>query len=521
MDFWRRGQARPVREAADRQRSMSLWKRVTGLYFPPWVPVVAIIFVVFGILGALFFARSATGAPRNGDHWHATYEYIVCGNKQPNFPTWSGGVHTHADGYIHIHPNSTTEEGAGARLVRWFEYGGGELSGDTVRAPGSRDEYKNGDECPNGEEGFVQVFVNGQKLDDFDKYIPQDTDNVQIIFGPEREEEIETGNVIPESQATRDVELELSDSGNPQFDATISPTSLEMETGEAVKLVLKNTGSTSLGLRVSGADQEFNTDDDFVNEGIEAGGEGVLVVRFNEPGEYGFRLSNFADRGLGTITVTGDPVQAVSMTITDDGPFTATFDPDTISVIAGTPVKLVIENNGEATHGINLPGPDGIQQTEDDITSGIIDPGAIGELTFLPDEVGEITFVDVQDVSGTIVVREEGDEPDGSATPTPAGQEQVDVELEVDITKEGFEPADLTVGAGEKFRINVTAGDEFIHNLRIAGPDGEYQTPDDLKTDGDPIDGETSPLVGQIDEPGMYEFRDDFNPQLTGTLVVE
>jgi hypothetical protein len=61
------------------------------MYFPPWVPVVGIIFVVFGILALLFITRSATGAPRIGeDHWHATYTFYACGEKQPAAPTWEG-----------------------------------------------------------------------------------------------------------------------------------------------------------------------------------------------------------------------------------------------------------------------------------------------------------------------------------------------------------------------------------------------------------------------------------------------
>jgi plastocyanin len=524
MDFWRRGQARPYREAADRQQQMGLWKRVTGLYFPPWVPVVGIIVIVFGILGLLFFLRSSTGAPRIGqDHWHATYEYIVCGVKQPNFPTWNAGVHTHADGYIHIHPYTSSEEGSGARLVRWFEYGGGELSSDTVKAPGSRDEYKNGDQCPDGEEGFVQVFVNGQKLDDFSKYLPQDGDSVQIVFGPEREEAVTTGNAIPESEATRELTLELSDGGVGTTDATITPGELDMETGEAVKINVTNTGTLSQGLRVSGPDAEFNTSDDFLLESVEPGGEGFLVVRFNDPGEYQYRSANFADRGLGTITVTGDPVQPIAMTVTDNGPSTATFEPSSINVVVGKAVRLVLTNEGELTHGITIPGADGTFGTEDDVSTepGIIEPGETGVLSFVPDEAGEITFVDVQDVQGTIVVSEEGAEPDGSPTPAPGDEEPVDVELDLGATNEGFDPAELRVEAGARFRITLTANDAFIHNVRIAGPDGEYNTDDDLTTDDDAEDGGTATLTGEIDEAGTYEFRDDFHPELTGTLIVE
>ncbi len=130
----------------------------------------------------------AITGPRVGDHWHAVYEYIVCGEKQPPAPLWSGsGVHTHADGIMHIHPFVASEEGAGARLVKWFEYGGGLLDEDEVRLPGSAVTYENGDECPDGTIGMVQVFVNGERETDYEEYIPQDGDRIEIVFGPERE----------------------------------------------------------------------------------------------------------------------------------------------------------------------------------------------------------------------------------------------------------------------------------------------------------------------------------------------
>ena len=130
-----------------------------------------------------------TLAPRIGeDHWHAAYEFVVCGEVQPPAPTWFGsGVHTHSDGIIHIHPFTPSEEGAGARLVKWFEYGGGLLDGDEVRLPGSPITYANGDECPDGTIGVVQVFVNGERLRDYEGYIPADGDRIAIVFGPERD----------------------------------------------------------------------------------------------------------------------------------------------------------------------------------------------------------------------------------------------------------------------------------------------------------------------------------------------
>ena len=126
----------------------------------------------------------AVTPPRLGqDHWHATYEVFVCGERRPNFPQWLGGVHTHTDGIIHIHPLIPSEEGAGARLVKWFEYGGGKLTQSEMRMPGSRETFSNGDSCPDGSEGALQLSVNGERMEDWGEYIPQDGDRIRIVFG--------------------------------------------------------------------------------------------------------------------------------------------------------------------------------------------------------------------------------------------------------------------------------------------------------------------------------------------------
>jgi len=130
-----------------------------------------------------------TGGPANGDHWHARYVFVVCDVVQPEAPFWEAGVHTHGDGIIHIHPFTSAEAGRGARLVKWFEYGGGFLTDDEVRLPGDDASYGNGDECRDGSEGLVQVFVTPaatgveEELEDWEDYIPQDGDLVVLYFG--------------------------------------------------------------------------------------------------------------------------------------------------------------------------------------------------------------------------------------------------------------------------------------------------------------------------------------------------
>ncbi len=85
-----------------------------------------------------------------------------------------------------------------------------------------------------------------------------------------------------------------------------------------------------------------------------------------------------------------------------------------------------------------------------------------------------------------------------------------------------FQPNRLEGEAGQSFRINLVNNGEFAHNLRIAGPDGEFDTDDDLVSTPSPIGaGESGELVGQIDEPGEYAFRDDFHQtEATGTITV-
>ena len=123
--------------------------------------------------------------PSIGDHWHIAYKVYICGQRQPDFAFWQGGIQTHDDGIIHLHPLLPSEEGEGARLVKWFEYGGGKLTQSEMRMPGSLEEYKNGDECPDGSEAVLRVFVNGERLEDWSEYIPQHGERVQIEFGEE------------------------------------------------------------------------------------------------------------------------------------------------------------------------------------------------------------------------------------------------------------------------------------------------------------------------------------------------
>jgi plastocyanin len=476
MDFWRSGRPRSFKteQVLPGGKKPSIAHRIRHMYFPPWLPVAVIIVAVFGILGLLFITRSATGAPRIGqDHWHAAYSIYVCGDKQPNAPTWESGVHTHGDGIMHIHPFQSFEEGAGSRMVKWFEYGGGVLTQTDMREPGTSITYHNNDTCGTGtpdagKQGVLQVFVNSAKLDDWSRFIPHDGDQIKIVFGPAAAiVQLDDRQVIAESEATRTIEINIT---GDQTSTKFSPSAPTMTAGETVKFLVHNQTTLSHQFRINGADGKQGTGDDFVavpvgsdptkaNLGdiLQPATDGFTVVRFDNAGQFQFE----------------DPVS---------------------------------------------------------------DTGAI--------------------TTGTIIVQGAA-----SATPTPAPGSQVhtDVTADMAMSDTGYTPAQITLAAGKVFGINLTNNGHFVHNLRIAGPDGQFYTADDI------LSPDISPLVpatptptptaaptgtatagastvaptaatpastpaapntgiatGKIDTPGTYKYQDDFHvSQITGTIIIQ
>lgn len=58
------------------------------------------------------------------DHWHAAYGINICGEWQAPIPEFESpiGIHTHADGVIHIHPFTIEGAGENATLGNFFKY---------------------------------------------------------------------------------------------------------------------------------------------------------------------------------------------------------------------------------------------------------------------------------------------------------------------------------------------------------------------------------------------------------------
>lgn len=121
--------------------------------------------------------------PRVGDHWHATYDVIICGEAQEPIPALHGDVHTHGDGKLHIHPNSAATAYSAANLGLFFRTHGGKFTQDELQYPGQDRVWKIGERCPEKRSpAALKLFANGKERTDFDRYVPQDNDKIAIHY---------------------------------------------------------------------------------------------------------------------------------------------------------------------------------------------------------------------------------------------------------------------------------------------------------------------------------------------------
>ena len=182
------------------------------------------VIVLVGVLGVVFasgvFTRddSASAAPQppsadnpSGDHWHSAFAVNVCGEWLANPPEFeraasnenlSTGIHTHGDGFIHIHPFYGSEAGSNATFGKFLDYGGWSVSTsslDVWTGPSDdpdKTEWSNGNRCPDadgeagkGERGRVVFQVDCKTVSgDPSDYRLADQEVVAIGFLPKGQE---------------------------------------------------------------------------------------------------------------------------------------------------------------------------------------------------------------------------------------------------------------------------------------------------------------------------------------------
>jgi plastocyanin len=108
-------------------------------------------------------------------------------------------------------------------------------------------------------------------------------------------------------------------------------------------------------------------------------------------------------------------------------------------------------------------------------------------------------------------------------SPSPGGP------IAVVMQDNSFDPEDITVKAGTTATFELTNDGSAIHNMHIAGPEGDY-TEDFCDGSGDPCSepprisgGQTGTLTWDVPpSAGEVDFRCDFHPaDMTGTITIE
>ena len=135
--------------------------------------------------------KNSVSVTKGPVHWHADFEIHTCNNRHLHISSnknfngldlrnprglsnkiGTSLFHEHNDNRIHV-------EGAvldynDISLSSFFKVIGGELSQKTLSYDVENKgvvTFNNKDKCDTGEEGFVQVFINGEKLENFENYI--------------------------------------------------------------------------------------------------------------------------------------------------------------------------------------------------------------------------------------------------------------------------------------------------------------------------------------------------------------
>ena len=177
----RKDRITPSQARAARRRRRHRRRRALRLGIFVVVGAVALLFIVGLFAPGLPLSIGSSSSPAVGDHWHASYEVSVCGEVLPPFPNSPGGVHSHGDGLIHIHPRSSDETGSNATLALFFSSVDGALTDDSLTLPSGK-TYANGDPCPDDEPGQLIVTVDGVIQDAPSFYVPHDDDEISITF---------------------------------------------------------------------------------------------------------------------------------------------------------------------------------------------------------------------------------------------------------------------------------------------------------------------------------------------------
>jgi hypothetical protein len=158
----------------------------------------AAIIGVIGLLGIIGIVASKGGdagaqaGPDIGEHFHAALGINICGQWKPNTPQYESakGLHSHGDGFIHMHPYSRAGANENATVGLFLTQADEKVTNNSITL-GDGTDLENGDECANLDKkpGTLRWSVNGkEKKGNPARYVPSDRDVIAIAFLPDGEE---------------------------------------------------------------------------------------------------------------------------------------------------------------------------------------------------------------------------------------------------------------------------------------------------------------------------------------------
>ncbi len=144
------------------------------------IKIIVWLLIIGGGIGTLFwYITNAPTVPeediisREKIHWHPELSIYIKGEKIeiPKEAGTSSIVHTHdTTGTLHLHPASKLVRKDTIKLGKFFELWDKQFSSTCIL-----------DSC-NGDDGTVKMFVNGNENTEFENYLMQEKDKIEIRF---------------------------------------------------------------------------------------------------------------------------------------------------------------------------------------------------------------------------------------------------------------------------------------------------------------------------------------------------
>jgi len=170
-------------------------------------PIAVVAIVVLGLLAIVYGRQSrpsdGSGAPTTTDHWHQAFGIYICDTFQPKLTGTKEettvdstgqtvlvneafsltGIHSHGDGIIHYHPNSTRSTGNRAKLGVFLDVYDIKLTDTTLEMPADQggEKWSTKDTKCDGKDTELKVRVWDQ-FDNPDEFhdVVTDFNNIRI-----------------------------------------------------------------------------------------------------------------------------------------------------------------------------------------------------------------------------------------------------------------------------------------------------------------------------------------------------